>query len=182
MGLVFFRICFAVFILLGVFGACNSSSKTKIHSNIQTGRVYGESSSQDIREIRAALLLVINSLETENFLEISNLIHEKEGIWIDLKAKWTRQQFLKDAEDSNGYLHTYFLNTDNLKKKRNSSQAISVRDVLRESGGLIVDYYFETFEECELDLHFVSGNRLESHLINPIFRKIDGKWYLVRFF
>jgi hypothetical protein len=159
---------------------CKSSESLQRPVPIQIGKVYGMSSKPDQKEIETLFQLMVQSVLEEKMGHLIPFIHPEEGIWVDLKAGWTKKQYEEDLKYPDGYISTYFLSTEKLRVKKSSSSILSVKDILLGSGGLLLDYYFETSEECEIDILFLNNPAEEGNLSNPVFRKIGGRWYIYR--
>lgn len=166
-------------IFLTTIPGCASESK-RPSEKVSTARVYGDPLQEDKKEIESLFKLMVDAILDRDMQRLLPYIDDKDGLWIDLKAEWTKKEFEKDIRNPNGYVSTYFLNTETLRKKKNSLTALSVRDILLKSGGFRLEYYFESKDECEVNILFKNSGKYEYDLMNPVFRKNKNKWYIYR--
>lgn len=159
---------------------CQSTDSVARPIPIELGNVYGKANDLDKKEIQKLFQLMVRAILDDNMEDLLPFIHPEQGVWVDLKAGWTKGQYAADIDDPDGYIETYFLNTEKLRAKKRSSTVLSVKDILLNSGGLSLDYYFETKEECEVDIRFQLQSKEEGNLSNPVFRKISNRWYIYR--
>ncbi|MCC5813783.1 MAG: hypothetical protein JJT78_03435 [Leptospira sp.] len=168
----------ATLILIYLLFNCSTTTSHKdFRSSI--GKVYGESTPDDKKEIIELNRLMVDAIIEEDMERLLPYIHPKLGIWVDLKSEWTKEQFVKDLKNPEGYINVYFLSTEKLRKKKNSMTANSVKDILLKSNGFYLDLYFDE-GECELDIKFRSAKNYENDLIHPVFKKMNNKWYIYR--
>lgn len=159
------------------------SCATTNHKEFRTeiAKVYGESSPGDKEDILFLFNYLVNAIVDEDMSRILPHIHSDLGIWVDLKSEWTKKEFEKDLEKPLGYINMYFLSTDKLREQKNSKTAKSVKDILLKSQGYYLDFYFdEDNGECELDIKFRKERKYENDLIHPVFKKVNGRWYIYR--
>lgn len=134
----------------------------------QVGKIYGESSKMDHYEVISLVNLLVESTLEKNLRPILEHIHPKEGIYIDIHAKWSKVEFLNDLNKRDGYLAKfYFLNTN------------SVYKTLKSSEKYIYHIFFEG-DECHVQIEFGNNKDNQYNLNNPILKKVNGKWYLLR--
>ncbi|WCL48097.1 hypothetical protein [Leptospira sp. GIMC2001] len=172
----FFIIIFICFLGL----ACARERPTQSEFSLKERKVFGKPGVTDRTEIEWILRLLAESIIDENLEPVLIHINEEEGIWVDLKAHWTKKQFREEWNEKNGYFQTYFFSTELLRKQKSNTTSLSVKDILLKSEGFSLDFYFESKEECEVDIIFNSSSPLEGDLSNPVFRKIGNRWYLYR--
>jgi hypothetical protein len=176
-----YSIC-GIIAIISLFSFCSTNLEQEGPFMIQKGKVYGKSQESDKKQIEEIFSIMVQSVIDRDMNRLSPFINDSLGIWIDLKAKWTKKEFIENLNQEENYFDVYFYSTDKLRKKKNNSESWSVRDILIQSKGINLDYYFESKDECELDLNFNESSELEGDLANPVFKKIGGKWYIYRLF
>lgn len=158
----------------------------EIPPTITQGKVFlaghtGEHSKDTEEILKLVQRLVAGTISRDlNFLP--ELVSKKDGIYLDVKGNWTREQLIQELSSPDNYFRIYFFDRDLLEKQKNSKDVRTVRDLFLSSGGIEVDFYYESKNACELKLKFKENQKLERELINPYFIKQDGKWYLFRLF
>ncbi len=153
---------------------------------IRAGKIFLAGHTGDHSKDTAEILLLIKNLVEDtvgkNFSKLPDRVSPKDGLLLDLKGIWTREEIQKELSKKGNYFETYFFERELLKKQKNSENVRTVRDLFLLSGGIEVEFYYESMTECELKLKFKDNIRLEKELINPYFKKVQGKWYLHRMF
>nr|WP_243396671.1 hypothetical protein [Leptospira wolffii] len=137
---------------------------------------------KNTQEILALLKRLVDGTVKKDFRFLPEIVSVKEGIYLDLKGHWSREDLIRELTTENNYFQTYFFDRELLQKQKNSSEVRTVRDLLLQSGGIVADLYFESSSACEVKLRFKENSKLEKELINPYFVKSEGKWYLYRLF
>ncbi|WP_078124164.1 hypothetical protein [Leptospira alexanderi] len=153
---------------------------------IRAGKIFLAGHTGDHSKDTAEILLLIKNLVGDtvekNFSKLPDRVSPKDGLLLDLKGIWTREEIKKELSKKGNYFETYFFERELLKKQKNSENVRTVRDLFLLSGGIEVEFYYESMTECELKLKFKDNIQLEKELINPYFKKVQGKWYLHRMF
>ncbi|MCP5499656.1 MAG: hypothetical protein H7A25_07130 [Leptospiraceae bacterium] len=148
-----------------------------------TGRsLKKEESSKHKKEIDELLNKVLQGVFNKNLNILLELSHPKKGIYVDLKAHWDRKRLETELSSKDSYFETYFFNREKLVAVKQTEDVRTVRELLLYSGGLIIHYYFDGDEACELKLEFKDNKTLAYELNNPYFIRVDGKWYIYRMF
>ncbi|TGK42361.1 hypothetical protein [Leptospira andrefontaineae] len=138
--------------------------------------------SKDTEEILKLVQRLVSGTISRDLNFLPELVSKKDGIYLDVKGNWTREQLIQELSTADNYFRIYFFDRDLLEKQKNSKDVRTVRDLFLSSGGIEVDFYYESKNACELKLKFKENQKLERELINPYFIKQDGKWYLFRLF
>ncbi|MEI1278832.1 hypothetical protein V6Z05_10930 [Leptospira venezuelensis] len=138
--------------------------------------------SNDTEEILKLVQRLVSGTISRDLNFLPEIVSKKDGIYLDIKGNWTREQLIQEIATADNYFRIYFFDRDLLEKQKNSKDVRTVRDLLLSSGGIEVDFYYESKNACELKLKFKENQKLERELINPYFIKQDGKWYLFRLF
>lgn len=138
--------------------------------------------SKDTEEILKLVQRLVSGTISRDLNFLPEIVSKKDGIYLDIKGNWTREQLIQELSSSDNYFRIYFFDRELLEKQKNSKEVRTVRDLLLSSGGIEVDFYYESKSACELKLKFKENQKLERELINPYFIKQDGKWYLFRLF
>ncbi|ANH01347.2 MULTISPECIES: hypothetical protein [Leptospira] len=184
------KIC-RIFFFLGLTLSYNSISGQENSTNlkkmeIRAGKIFLAGHTGDHSKDTAEILLLIKNLVEDtvgkNFSKLPDRVSPKDGLLLDLKGIWTREEIQKELSKKGNYFETYFFERELLKKQKNSENVRTVRDLFLLSGGIEVEFYYESMTECELKLKFKDNIQLEKELINPYFKKVQGKWYLHRMF
>lgn len=138
----------------------------------------------DVKEITGMLQRMFTGIQNENLSDLNGMVHREKGIWIDLKAKKTAEAFSADLADPDGYVNTYYLDTEGLRRRTNDVDQKSLRDVIQESERIRADLFFQG-DECEVRLTIEKPEAMESQSYrfnNAYFIKEEGRWYLYRLF
>jgi hypothetical protein len=154
-----------------------------------TGQSYNRSNQevnreQDRKEIFGLLQNMFEAVEKKDLSDLNRMIHAEKGVWIDLKARKTAAEFAADLANPDGYVNTYYLNTDALRRKTGETDQLSIGDLIAESDRIRADLFFQE-DECEVRLTIERPERLSSQSYrfnNPYFIRQDGRWYLYRLF
>ncbi|RHX88642.1 hypothetical protein [Leptospira stimsonii] len=153
---------------------------------IRAGKIFLASHTGDHSKDTPEILLLMKSLIddtiSKDFSKLPERVAPKDGLLLDLKGTWTREQITKELLKKENYFQTYFFDRELLKKQKNSENVRTVRDLFLLSGGIEAEFYYESLTECELKLRFKDNIELEKELLNPYFKKVQGKWYLHRMF
>ncbi|WP_246028209.1 hypothetical protein [Leptospira fletcheri] len=158
----------------------------ELSPNVERAKIYlsghtGEFT-KDSEEILAILRRLIDGTVRKDLTFLPDLVSEEDGIYIDLKGHWDRARLKTELSAKDNYFRTYFFDREALEKEKNHTDVRTVRDLLLSSGGIEVDFYFETPQACEVKFKFQENRKWESELINPYFTKRKGKWYVHRLF
>ncbi|XDD52043.1 hypothetical protein AB3N59_13985 [Leptospira sp. WS92.C1] len=137
---------------------------------------------KDTPEILFLMKILITDTINQDFSKLHEIVSPKDGLLLDLKGTWSREEIRKELKKSGNYFATYFFDRELLKKQKNSENVRTVRDLFLLSGGIEAEFYYESLTECELKLRFKDNIELEKELLNPYFKKVQGKWYLHRMF
>lgn len=181
-----FLILLQVSCVTGKESTFSAKRSPEIPPTITQGKVFlaghtGEHSKDTEEILKLLQRLVSGTIERDlNFLP--EIVSKKDGIYLDIKGNWTREQLIQELSTPDNYFRIYFFDRELLEKQKNSKEVRTVRDLLLSSGGIEVDFYYESKNACELKLKFKENQKLERELINPYFIKQDGKWYLFRLF
>ncbi|MBM9576396.1 hypothetical protein JWG45_04430 [Leptospira sp. 201903070] len=153
---------------------------------IRAGKIFLAGHTGDHGKDTPEILLIMKSLVDDtvgrDFSKLPERVSPKDGLLLDLKGIWTREQIAKELQKKENYFQTYFFDRELLKKQKNSENVRTVRDLFLLSGGIEAEFYYESLTECELKLRFKDNIELEKELLNPYFKKVQGKWYLHRMF
>ncbi|WP_061249057.1 hypothetical protein [Leptospira alstonii] len=165
----------------------NFLSTTNLKSpDVRAGKVFlaGHTGdhSKDTPEILRLIKTLVEDTIAKDFSKLPDQVSPKDGLLLDLKGIWTREEIKKELFKEGNYFETYFFDRELLKKQKESENVRTVRDLFLLSGGIEVEFYYESMTECELKLGFKENKELEKELLNPYFKKVQGKWYLHRMF
>ena len=174
-------------ILLSCTSSLDRGSETE-NIEVKLSRVYfedkldKESKRSDIQSVIILLQLLTDSTLKKDFSSIQQHVHKTKGIYVDIKAHWTKIEFEENLKKPDSYIHTYFFDHDKLAKQKKDESVKTVRELLVASGGLNVDLFFEDESSCEVKIQFNKNNALSKDLNNPYFIKDGDKWYIYRLF
>ncbi len=164
----------------------NFFCKKPFEEKIQKGDIYNPNftyySNQDIEEIFNLLKIMFRSVEKKDLSLITNYIDQEKGIYTDLKAWKSKQDFLVEIKDPESYLNSVYLNSENLKKITNDSTQISLYDLIKKSQKIKADFYFTTDSDCEVKLIIMEKPEESYRFNNPYFIKINNRWFIYRLF
>jgi len=124
------------------------------------------------------IILAIAKHDTERLLE---LVHKKEGAIIDAKEIVPFDRVRAALENPNSMLYRTLWDDHYWQKSSPSENIHSYQKVFMRAGEIRTDIYYYSTVQCELDLKF-SGRPSMGIMGNPILKKRDGLWYLVKFF
>ena len=151
--------------------------------SIELGKVYGNYGKKvDTDAILGQLRLLLDDICFGNLDHLPAMVFGELGLFIDAKGHWTKEEVLHDIASKEGYFSTYFFNQDLLDKKKASKGNLTIQTALRSSHGIVVDFFFDSASESELQLKFKQNQANARYLINPVFARIEGKWMLLRMF
>ncbi len=179
-------------VLLTVFTFCQTkTNKTELVEPLKNqcpivseiGKLYGQNADYGFAiEIKKKMDLLLLDICEGHLEHLPEMVDPALGLFVDAKALWTKDEVEKDLSDPKGYFQTYFFNSDLLDKKKGSSGNQTVRDLFLQSGGVKLDFYFDSHKECEVKVSFVQNPKLARRLINPVFAKFQTDWILMRLF
>lgn len=178
-----FFISFLALIFILSAGGCQSLSSSKSGPKripVLLGQVYYHSenrvSPEELEEIRSMMDRLVEGILKRDLSILVEFVYPKEGLLIDYKGKWSREEVKRDLANPEGYFAKFFLGT------ASESSRETVADLFSSSGEIYLDYYFDTIRDCELGIRFTKNPQNSSKLIHPFFRKFSGRWYIVRMF
>lgn len=169
-------------LFLSFYSSCQSLPELKEPIKIEQRTIYGKAGESDKQEIEILFQKLVQATLDKNLESISDHIHPGLGIWVDLKAHWSKEEFIKTFQNKDNYFEIYFYSSPKLRIQKQNDTSWAVRDILILAKGIGIDYYFNASSDCELDLLFDANQELEGDLANPVFRKQGGKWYIYRLF
>ncbi|PJZ69647.1 hypothetical protein CH373_09105 [Leptospira perolatii] len=169
---------------------CSSASEVRSQTSRQIPVVMGKSflvghtgeHKQDSQEILQIMNRLVAGTISKNLDFLPELVSEKEGLFIDVKGQWTKEQLRSELLKDQNYFQIYFFENELLQKQKGKKEVRTVRELFLASGGIEADFYYEGPLSCEVKLRFLENKKLESELINPYFVKIGSKWVLIRLF
>ncbi len=167
-------------VLLSFF--CKKSFKEKLI----LGEIYNPNmiqySEKDVLQVFEILKDMFYAVEKKDLNLISHYIAPDKGVFIDLKAHKTKEEFLKEVHNSESYLNAVYLNTEKLVQKTNDPHQISLYQLIRNANSIKADFYILTPSEIEVKLILIDSPKESYRFNNPYFIKIDQKWYIYRLF
>jgi len=185
-----FNVFFHSLLIIGcmifiVIGSCSRSAS--FAERLTIGKVLDRSNQSiskdnDVKEINHILSTVYHAIEIKDLSVLSDLIDAERGIWVDLKAHKTKNEFVTDIADYNGYVNSYYLNTAAIKARTGEKDQKSLYDVISESQLIKADFFFQG-DECEVRFTIEKPESMtdESYRFNnAYFVKDNGKWFLFR--
>lgn len=150
---------------------------------------YGETYSSrfsvttaDKESIKNQIEYLIRSTMERDFSKLPEHVHPQKGLYVDLKGFMDLQSLKKEIFEENSYFSVYFFDTNKLRSQKKTDNVRTVRDLLVLSGGLTLDFHFESASYVEVKMRFKKNKLYESELNNPIFVKEKGVWYIYRLF
>lgn len=140
----------------------------KQSSYLQNKRLLREK----ITGVTNVLKQLLIAFREKKITTLGKLVHSHDGIYVDLKAHWTKEFLAKEIKSKRGYLYDVMLS---------EKEPSSVYQVLRSSSKITVDYYLEG-DYCELNLDADQKSGTMETLNNPVFIYKSGQWYVYRLF
>lgn len=100
---------------------------------IRAGKIFLAGHTGDHSKDTAEILLLIKNLVEDtvgkNFSKLPDRVSPKDGLLLDLKGIWTREEIQKELSKKGNYFETYFFERELLKKQKNSENVRTVRDL-----------------------------------------------------
>jgi hypothetical protein len=138
---------------------------------------------RDIKEITSILRGLVEMTAQKDFSKLPALVSPRLGLYVDLKAHKSYPDLLKEIEKKEGYFHSFYFDTESLRRETQDSTQLSVRDVLLRSGSIRIDFFFDSGGgQCEVRFHLEKNPGEEYRLNNPLFIRESGEWKLLRLF
>lgn len=169
--------------------ACFERAPEQFKERLVAGQAVNRSNEavnreDDVKEIHGLLREMFDAVEKKDLSSLNGMIDARKGVWVDLKAEKTAAEFAADLADPAGYVNTYYLNTEALKRRTGESDQKALRDLIDESDRIRADLFFQS-EECEVRLTIEKPESLKAQSYrfnNAYFIKENGRWYLYRLF
>ncbi|BDA78527.1 hypothetical protein LPTSP3_g14570 [Leptospira kobayashii] len=150
---------------------------------LQIGKLYGRyADKEEAKRIYIEIEKLLRSICLGHLNDLPDMIFPKMGLFVDAKAHWTREEVVSDLKNKDGYFNVYFFDSDRLDEKKGSRGNLTIQQALVSSGGISIDFHFDSALESELQFRFSENPKNVRYLINPIFGKFEGKWMLLRMF
>jgi len=176
-----------LFLFLGIISCQYPSERSETKKSlpcpigISINKLYGQHANQnEALQIKQIIQLLVDSICLGNLDNLPSTIDPELGLFIEGKAHWTKSEVEKDLNNSKGYFQTYYFNDELLSKRKNSKESITIQKTIQNSGGIQLDFFFDSPNDCEVKLIFQKNKELSRTLINPAFQKFESKWFLVR--
>lgn len=151
--------------------------------SLEVGRVYGDyGKKDDVDGILINLRFLVSDICSGHLNHLGEMVPDDLGLFVDAKGHWSKAEVIKDLANEEGYFATYFFNQKLLDKQKGTEGNLTIQRVLKSSYGILVDFYFDSALETEIQLRFRENPKNARYLINPIFVKAEGKWKLLRMF
>ena len=185
---------FLAAIILPVITVCKKKDSAGYELNerlpeLIVGHVYWKERHTPEEEKRAVdgimkqMAGLMTMLEKKDFSALPENVSREKGIYTDLKAHKTYEEIKREVAKSDGYLQTFFLNTDRLRAHTEDPAQLSVRDVFRLTTRVKVDFYMESGQDqCELRLFLLDSPENNFRLNNPVFIREQNSWKVYRLF
>ncbi len=150
---------------------------------LQIGKLYGRyADKEEAKRIYVEIAKLLQSICLGNLNDLPDMIYPLMGLFVDAKAHWSREEVVSDLKKKDGYFNVYFFDSDLLDEKKGGKGNLTIQQALISSGGIFVDFHFDSAIESELQFRFSENPKNVRYLINPIFGKFEGKWMLLRMF
>ena len=161
---------------------------------VKLGEVYigeedvkgADSNSAEMTDARRVLKLMrelLAMLEAQEIRGLARHVSPNRGLYVDLKAHRSLGDIQKDLSDPEGYLQTYYLNTETLRSRTEDPGQLAVRDILRLTRVVTADVYMQADrKQCELRLRLEDAPSKSYYLNNPVFIKENEEWFIYRLF
>lgn len=150
------------------------------------GNIYNpnfiEYSQDDVLQVYDLLKNMFDSIEKKDLQHISNYISLEKGIFIDLKAFKTKQEFINEINNPDSFINAIYLDTKKLIEKTNDPQQISLYQLIENSNTIKAEFYILTPVDIEVKLILVDLPKESYRFNNPYFVKVHDKWYIYRLF
>jgi len=131
--------------------------------------------------LRDKIKKIIGAIVEKEPSIILEQVHEKIGIEVDAKATVSKSKFSQMLIDENNYLNILLWNQKELKKRNLEIEIFTFQNIFNGASNIKINLFFYNEKECEIQLSF--KNRPSAGILgNPIYHKIDNKWYLRKFF
>lgn len=172
-----------------IASACSERPPEQFKERLVEGQAVNRSNEavkreDDVKEIHGLLRGMFEAVEKKDLSSLNGMIDARKGVWVDLKAEKTAAEFAADLADPAGYVNTYYLNTEALRRHTGENDQKALHDLIEESTRIRADLFFQA-DECEVRLTIEKPERLEAQSYrfnNAYFIKEGGRWYLYRLF
>jgi len=172
-----------------IASACSERPPEQFKERLVEGQAFNRSNEavkrdEDVKAIHGLLRGMFEAVEKKDLSSLNGMIDARRGVWVDLKAEKTAGEFAADLADPAGYVNTYYLNTDALRRHTGENDQKALRDLIDESDRIRADLFFQA-DECEVRLTIEKPESLEAQSYrfnNAYFVKEGGRWYLYRLF
>ena len=115
------------------------------------GSQYGQQDEQ-IKLVTRALEQLIWCVRKQRPEALKDLVHQQEGVYVDLKAHWTYERLTREIASQKGYLYEFVF------AQKNSQSLYYILGLSKE---IEVDYYYTDDGSYELKLDLNAGARCE---------------------
>lgn len=139
-------------------------------------------SNLEVKRIMRVLRGVKNAVIERNSDKLISFISKEKGAYLDVKGLWEYEKILEEAKKENSYFEIFFYDHEKLAKQKETDDVYTVRELLLKSEGIQVDLFFDSDSACEAKLIFKKNNKLEKDMNNPYLIKVNGQWFIYRFF
>jgi hypothetical protein len=171
-----------ILVCLVVSGLSGCSVREKI-PRLSVGVLSGmDAGDPAVPQILGRLQTLLLLVEEGKLSDLPAMVSAEKGLYIDLKSHRKHADLVREVANADGYLNVTFLRTDRLREQSGDSSRLSVRDVIRTTREIQVDFFREGETEVELKLHLVDNPEMNFHLNNPVFIKEGSTWLVYRLF
>lgn len=132
-------------------------------------------------QVLAALEEVVGGIVEEKPDRILKYVHATEGAIIDAKAFVPYAQVASALTDPKAQLYRVFWDDAYWKETAPNDNIRSYRKSFLGAGEIRVAIFYYSAVECEVRLDFKNRPAM-GIMANPVFRKRDGKWFIMNMF
>lgn len=168
-----------VFMLLPALTVCRDRGLPAL----EVGNLEGMTADDaDIPRVLDRLQRLMLLVDQERLVDLPAMVSPDRGVYVDLKSHRKSEDLAREISDPAGYLNLYYLDTAGLRENTGDETQLSVRDVLRTTRTIKVDFFRESEDEIELKLHLVDNMDESYRLNNPVFIREGERWLVYRLF
>lgn len=164
----------------------NLYCRKSFNEKLIMGNIYNPNfidySQKDVLQVFGLLKNMLNSIEKKDLGLISDDISFEKGIFIDLKAFKTKQEFINEVNNPDSFINAIYLDSKKLIQKTNDPHQISLYQLIENSNTIKAEFYILTPVDIEVKLILVDLPKESYRFNNPYFVKIHDKWYIYRLF
>lgn len=136
-----------------------------------------------VDDISGKIRTLLSMLDKKDLSGLPAMVSPEQGLYTDLKVHKKYDELSTEIQKKDGYLRTFFLDTETLRTYSKDPRNLAVRDVFLLTERIKVDFYVEQgSNQCELKIFLLDSPENNYRLNNPVFVRDGLSWKLLRLF